>query len=351
MPGRSTGVSMTPQDTTKELGVSVSITQTIIEALKTAGIADTDALLQQAGIAPPMLEDPDNRISFEQQSNLWALALEQAGDTFPLTFARQTRIASFNSIGYIAMNSHTIGDAMAAAEQYQTAAGQGGTLSSQDQGQEVWICYQPVNPEHPSSARRSCAMLASNIHLGRSLIGDDYTPLRVQLTMSEPESAELYRDFFQCPVHFEQDSNCLQFAIELKHKPLPHASVELLKLMQQRAQKIIDAITPPSSVAGQVAALLSSTLVGQEPDKGLIAEQLHMSQRTLQRKLAQENTTYQDILNDIRQGLALDYLQQPELSITDIAYLLGFTEPSAFFRAFKKWQGMTPGQYREQQQG
>lgn len=342
MPGKNTGVKriMNPE-------VSVSVTQTLLRAMEAAGIEDTDALLQQLDITPQFLSNPENRVAFEKQSHLWQHALEQLGPQFAITFAETSQIASFHLIGYIAINSQTIADALAAAEQFQMAAGQGGRLSREESDHGVAISYRPINPEQTSTPGRCCAMLAANIQLGRSLVGPSYAPNRINLTLPQPEQSEVIENFFQCPVHYGQPLDQIILDPELLKQPLPHASMALLTVMKQRAEKVLASLTTEETLAAKVAQLISTALVGQEPDKNSIAEQLHMSPRTLQRKLSSENTTYQQVLDSTRHKLAIDYLSQAELSITDIAYLLGFTEPSAFYRAFKKWQGVTPGNYRE----
>ncbi|GAA5315300.1 MAG: AraC family transcriptional regulator [Candidatus Pelagadaptatus aseana] len=328
--------------------VSVTITQTLLRAMEAANIEGIDSLLSEFDLTPEFLSNPENRVSFEIQSAIWQHAFSQRGPEFAITFAETTQIASFHLIGYIAINSQTIDDALAAAEQFQMAAGQGGTLSRENHSTGIAICYRPINPEQVTTAERCLAMLAANIQLGRSLIGADYRPTRVNLTLAEPESADTIERFFQCPVHYSQPQDQMVLDQKLLQQPLPHASVELLNVMKLRAEKVLAGLDSDNTMAGRVAQLISASLLGQEPDKNTIAGQLHISPRTLQRKLANEQTTYQQVLDNTRHQLALDYLSQPELNITDIAYLLGFTEPSAFYRAFKKWQGVTPGNYRDQ---
>ncbi|GAB3094998.1 AraC family transcriptional regulator [Aestuariicella hydrocarbonica] len=332
------------------LEVSVSITQTLVQALRQSGIEHTDGLLLKAGIDPSQLQRPENRIDFACQERLWQLAMEATrDDSFPLTFARQSQPASFNLAGYIAMNSRTIGDAIDAMEVYQRSAGEGGVFTISRHGQHIAIEYQPVNPEAAISTVRSCALLAANLMLGRWLVGPAYTPNTVELCLPKPARPENFTDFFQCPVQFGQAKNVIRFPRALESIAIPHASLELLSLMQQRAEKIIQARNPGNTLTLKVASLIATSLQGQEPDRASVAEKLGISQRTLQRRLASEQTSYQEVLDQTRNDLALDYLRQPQLTITDIAYLLGFTEPSAFYRAFKKWQGITPGQYRDKQ--
>ncbi len=335
--------------TNTSLQVSVSVTQTLLKAATVAGISDPSSLLIDAGIDPQLLQHPENRIPFEQQAHLWQLVSDACdNESLPLLFGQQSQPASFSMAGYIAMNSQTIGEALDASQTYQVAAGQGGELSVVRDDKFIEVHYHPIELGYPSTALRSCAMLTANMALGQWLIGVSYTPTLVHLSMQPPQDRTAFDDFFQCPVVFGQAENFLRFPAEVASTPIPHASLELLNLMKQRAEKVIADSIGKQSLSAQVARLLADSLMGQEPDKSYISEQLGMSQRTLQRKLAKENSSYQEVLDQTRHNLALDYLRQKPLSISDIAYLLGFAEPSTFYRAFKKWHGMTPGQYREQ---
>ncbi len=332
----------------QNLQVSVSLTQTLLQTANHAGVSDTETLLKAAGIDAQLLQQPENRIPFAQQAHLWQLVIEAANnEQLPLIFGQQSQPASFSMAGYIAMNSRTIGEAMDASQTYQVAAGQGGEISIQRRAPFIEVHYAPVDPETFTTPVRSCAMLAANVVLGRWLVGAAYAPLEVHLSLPKPTDSAPFETFFECPVHFDQDRDLVRFAADIESTPIPHASVELLNLMKERAEKVIADTIGKESLCAQVARLLANSLMGQEPDKGFVSEQLGMSQRTLQRRLAKEGSSYQEVLDQTRHNLALDYLRQAQLSVTDIAYLLGFTEPSTFYRAFKKWHGMTPGQYRE----
>jgi len=336
--------------TTHEPQVSASITLTLVRALQQLGVTDTDSLLEKAGIEKSMLAQPENRLPFSQQEAFWQLALDASDETLPLVFAAQSQPASFSITGYIAMNSETVGDALDSTAHYLAVAGEGGRLEVHRDDEQIHVEYVAVNADQPLSAVRSCAVLAANLMLGRWLIGDAFHPECIELRLAAPKDDSAFTRFFDGPLHFAATRNRLSFPRDIETVKIPHASLDLLNLMKTRADGVIEKIKGVSAhheTTDQVATLLISTLMGQEPDKARIAEQLGVSQRTLQRRLSSEGTSYQQVLDNTRHQLALDYLKQPELTITDIAYLLGFTEPSAFYRAFKKWHGQTPGQLRD----
>lgn len=328
--------------------VSISLTQTIVRTLQHMGINNTDQLLTSVDIDPLQLDNTDNRIPFENQQKFWMLAYEAAGtDDFPILFAQQSQFATFNMAGHIATNVKTMGDSWDATEKYQELAGQGGKASIHRTDTTVIMSYLPFAPNNPSSDVRSCSILSAIINIGRWMIGPIYTPLKVEFSIAPPADISLYQKFFKCPLLFNQTVNRITFDREIENIRIPYANLEVLKMMREKADKIIVELNADDSFSRQVSLLITSTLMHEEPDKTVIAAQLNISPRTLQRKLAKEDTSYQQLLDQIRYQLAQNYLQDTQLTVTDIAYMLGFTEPSAFYRAFKKWHGMTPGQYRE----
>ena len=189
-------------------------------------------------------------------------------------------------------------------------------------------------------------MLAANVGFGRWLVGEAFQPLRVEFCQPQPEDVQEYEEFFSCPVQFGREQNGLVYDVAVTHLAIPNASEELLLLLSERANRLLDSLSRHSGIATRIASLLATQLTNTLPDKSLIAAQLGMSERTLQRRLKEEGTSFQEILDNTRHYLARELLRNTALALGDVAAQLGFAEPSAFFRAFKKWEGCTPGQYR-----
>jgi AraC-like DNA-binding protein len=229
---------------------------------------------------------------------------------------------------------------------YQFLAGQGGEFSLEQRKDAVALCYTPVNPDHPATAQRVLAMLAANVSFGRWLVGEAFRPRQVELCQPAPSQPDDYEEFFDCAVSFDSPRNLLVYDASVTALPIPNASEELLQLLSERANRLLDSLSHRSGIAARIASLLATQLNNRIPEKSVIASQLGMSERTLQRRLREEGTNFQEILDDTRHYLARELLRNTRLALNDIASQLGFAEPSAFFRAFKKWEGRTPGQYR-----
>jgi AraC-like DNA-binding protein len=333
-----------------QLEVSVGLTQAILETLRTLKVADPESLLQAAGIDPGQLAKPENRIPLGQQQMLWQLATQHSDTTaFGLQFARCIQPTSFGVLGYMAMNCHTIDECFDAVVKYQFLAGQGGEFTLERDSGRVCLCYTPVNPEHPATAQRVVAMLAANVSFGRWLVGEDFRVARVEFCQQAPAGPaerEEYAEFFACPVEFGATHNRLVYNATVLQLTVPNASEELLQLLQERANRLLEGVSQGSGIAARITSLLATQLTNRVPDKARIAAQIGMSERTLQRRLREEGTSFQEILDNTRHYLARELLRNTSLALNEVAMQLGFSEPSAFFRAFKKWEGCTPGQYR-----
>ena len=327
--------------------VSVGLTQAILAALRLAGVGNPEALLPEAGIDPGLLGKPENRIPFERQNALWRLAVETASvPAFGLQFARSIQPTSFGVVGYMAMNCGSIGECLEAIVSYQLLAGEGGEFSLEPCGNDTALCYTPVNPGDAVTPERVVGMLAATVSFGRWLVGESFRPRRVAFTHEAPGETAEYAEFFGCPVAFAEAQNCAVYTPSVTGLVVPTASEELLALLRERANRMLEGLSR-GGIASRIASLLASQLDSAVPDKAVIAAQLGMSERTLQRRLRDEGTTYQATLDRTRHYLARDLLRNTQVPLAEVAVQLGFSEPSTFFRAFKRWEGVTPGQYRE----
>ncbi|WP_426414604.1 AraC family transcriptional regulator [Aestuariirhabdus sp. LZHN29] len=328
-----------------EAEVSVSLTNTLLDTAVELGL-DREQLQQAAGIGTSQLDNPDDRIPFLLQENLWMQIIQQCPDTpVGLFMGLRTEPGSFNVLGYIAMNSATLGEAFGHVQHYQNLVGEGGIVEQANSDPNRWIIhYDPVNPDHECTHHRVAAVLSSWVKMGQWLV-DGFAVEAICFRNPPPVCAAQYASELGYPVRFDAEKNALLLSPAMRHKPIRQANSTLCTLLRKQADKLI-AQLQSSSLSRQVVTLISQQLMGQEPDKQRIAQALNMSARTLQRKLDEEQTSYQKLLSNTRHQLALEYLGRADISSGEIAFMLGFTEPSTFYRAFKKWTGKTPGQYR-----
>ena len=175
---------------------------------------------------------------------------------------------------------------------------------------------------------------------------------RVQLkaayfTFPEPEDIEIYHQLFQSELKFEQHENAFVFPARYLDLPLVQTTETLRNFLKTAPYQLTAMVNDDPSLKSRVVALIGKDFSRELPGAEEVAGALNLSVSTLRRRLLDEGTSFQAIKDECRKAAALHYMSSPQLSINDVAELMGFDEPSAFFRSFKRWTGMTPGEYRK----
>jgi AraC-like DNA-binding protein len=175
---------------------------------------------------------------------------------------------------------------------------------------------------------------------------EDLAPVSVTLVHPKPSCSPKFFEYFRSPVLFEAPTYSLTFPIEAVDKILPGSNPQLAELNDQVMIQYL-AKLDQNHVTQKVKATIIDQLPSGSVTDETVARALYMSSRKLQRQLQRAGTTFNALLNEIRQDLAHKYLSEEDTSMTEIAFLLGFSESSAFSRAFKRWMGVSPTKYRK----
>ena len=187
--------------------------------------------------------------------------------------------------------------------------------------------------------------MALLLDMCRLTAGAALRPVAVSLRRRRPVSPLAYERFFGCPVEFGAKENAFVLSATDADKPLDSSNRQLASVFDKMLAEQLARLDRTDVVARCKAAILERLTTG-EISEAEAAAQLHMSSRTLQRKLAEARTSYKSLVDGTRQDLALRYIDDPHRSITDITFLLGFAGPSSLTRAFKRWTGVSPSEYR-----
>ncbi len=331
-------------DSSLRTSVSASLTQAILHAAERLGLPRPE-LLAACGLQEAQLADPDGRIPFATQECLWQQLQQRLPQAEPgLAIGLQLTPSPFSVLGYLLLSCRTLGEALEAAQRYQRLVGEGGELRLEEQAGVLSVSYHPRNPGHPANRPRILALLAGWVQLMRPAL-KDLQLLGVHLAHAAPADLSAYHTCFACPLHFDSRDYALLLPASLRQAELSQANPSLQYLLRQHAEALLTRL-PSESLSARVVGLLSAQLAQGEPDRAALASSLGLSERTLQRRLAEEQSSYQQLLNDTRRQLAERHLAEGRLPATEIALLLGYSEPSVFFRAFRQWTGLTPGEYR-----
>ena len=310
---------------------------------------DVAPALAAAGISAEALRDNGKRLPGESHEQLLAQLLRLSGDPlFGLRSARFVQPGSWSVLGYIAMNCATLGEAMGRIVPYEKLVGDMGVSRLEAVGEQVrliWSC------RHQSAEIRRHmveSVLASWLLYARWMADADYSPHEVWFEHGLPPDAPLaeYQAVFGCPVRFQQACNALIVPLEYLQVPLRQADANLLRTLEEHALTLMAGLSDDEPLPLRVKNALRLLLKDGLPRKERVAEKFHMTVRTLQRHLQLAGSSYQQILDELRQELAEHYLLRSDLTIQDIASYLGFTESRSFHRSFKGWTGQTPGEYR-----
>ncbi|MGB1949563.1 MAG: helix-turn-helix domain-containing protein [Marinobacter sp.] len=253
-------------------------------------------------------------------------------------------------LGYLVLASDTLGEAMLAYQRYETLF-YGATLAEiVIEGEHAEMRWPPSEDELGQQA--DGAAIAALVTFLRRQIDDPPPPSGVSFlgTVSEA-AAEAYERFFGCPVRWTDSHVRVRFPLQYLGIPMPRRDPTLRALLDRQAQALLRALPGSSDTERQLQQVLLKLLADGEPTLARAASAMHMSPRTLQRRLAGHGVSWQQWLDRSREQLARNYLADTSLTLTDIALLLGFSEQSAFTRAYQRWTGTSPGRARRQVSG
>lgn len=317
----------------------------IVKALEMDGL-DCRVLFKQLGLDFEALDDPDARFPQDSMTRLWQRAVELSGNpAIGLNMGKVARPASFHVVGYALMSSRTLAEGFQRLVRYQRIIAESADLSFRllDDGYGLVLT---VHGDHIPPTRQSAeASLACALSLCNWLTGRTLHPVKVLLQGAEPVDLAPYRQAFPAPLMFGAAYDALIFERADMEAPLPTANESMARLHDRFAGEYLARFSG-SRVTHKARQVLCRLLPQGEPRRDVVAHTLHLSQRTLQRRLQEEGTSFQNLLDDTRRELAEQYLTQPSMTLLEIAYLLGFADPSNFFRAFRRWFDSTPGEYR-----
>ncbi len=202
---------------------------------------------------------------------------------------------------------------------------------------------QMMAQESPTRIRTSLSMWH---HFISWLIGCRLELKAAYFAFPEPDDTDMFRTLFQSEIKFDQHENAIVFPSRFLDLPLAQDEDTLRGFLKTAPFQLIVMVEDDNSLKSQVISMIGKDFSRNLPSADEVAHSLHMSVSTLRRRLLEEGTSYQKIKDEARRAAAINYMNSPQLSINDVAILMGFDEPSAFFRSFKKWTGMTPGDYR-----
>lgn len=327
--------------------VAASIGALVVHAARARG-ADAALLCANTGFDLRLAGDPDARIPFEIEDALWDEAARLTGDdAFGLHAAEMIEAGAFDVLDYAVRTAPTLRESLERLCRYNRIVHDAAQFSVRTSGERVRVEHSFRRGPSGQSRHSAEFTVASLVVMGGQIAERPLEVHGVEFRHPRPPSVAEHRRVFGREPLFGQTVNALELDRAALDRPLPRADARLWRVIERHAEAVL-ASRPeaPLATADRVRRVLSSTLGEGEVTLAAAAEQLKMSERTLQRKLADEGASFDALLDELRRDLALRYLADSKIAIAEIAYLLGYSEPSPFHRAFKRWTGKTPAEAR-----
>jgi AraC-like DNA-binding protein len=326
--------------------VGVTGTRAMLAAFAAVGL-DAQAIKAEAGLTDDQLADPDGVLPARRFYAMWdAAARAWARPALGMHAARQVPFGAYEVLDYLILSSGTVGEGLAHFAEYFAIATRTARYETHERNSHV--AYEMVWQIPPEGVMHHLRDFSLAVVSGRVAAAGGPRPVRVELAGPPLADAREYGEGFGTDVKLHARHNALVFTRAAWNAPLPRRDADLNRTLRRHARMLLDLRGTPSadSTAAEVRAiLLRQSTVGPVSIEQA-SERLATSPRTLQRRLRAEGTTFDRVSQEVQEGLAREYLGDHALTIGEVAYLLGFSEPSAFSRAFRRWTGQTPAAFR-----
>ncbi|MDQ8037086.1 MAG: AraC family transcriptional regulator [Pedobacter sp.] len=303
------------------------------------------AMMRAAGLPTDILAEPDGLISYRQFLKLLEASATQSSDPlFGLKLGLRQGISIFGPILYVLRNADSVGAALNELQQYFHLHMGAAVVETTSDGQHFLLAYKVADPVQAGISQGVELAMGVGIKLLHTLLGRQWQPVAMMLEHRALSAPASYRKVLGFTPRFEADANALLIRMEDLQRPLSQADPVLHRLMQQHLASLqgLSELTLPAHVQGLLRNFLPQGRVTVEQ----LAASMVMSPRTLQRRLGEAGTSFQTVLDDTRRAMAQRYLRDSTLSMTELTSLLGYADLSTFTRAFTRWFGMPPSQWR-----
>ena len=334
----------------RETTLAATIVLDTLRFLESRG-HDPAEICREAGIDTAVLTRPDDRVPGSQMAQLWRVAIARTGDPlFALHSTEEFNPAALDILGYVVLTCRTLDGAIDCLVRYAGLLNDGLRFTIAREGPRAIVQLDVESSHLHNELEIESRHVVDSMWVGlakqlRHMTAEPVVPLEVWFRHDAPDDSE-YRRSLRAPLRFGATHNRFVIASSDLARPIPSANPALFAVFEQHAETLLAELGDRKTIVGRVARVITDKLRGRVPPVGEIASELAMSARHLQRTLQAEHRTYQEVLDEVRCALAKRYLADATNSVSQVAFLLGFSEAAAFHRAFKRWTGTTPAAAR-----
>lgn len=321
------------------------VTRFLYKMFENAGV-DANKVFKVCGIDPALLEDSNYRVLHEKLLHMWEVAAQLSGDAnFGLNLALQVPSAPFNVVGYLAMTSKNLRELCEGLQKYMRIFTDKGTVTTIEKGDVTKICIDLTgglqSNRHHTDFWQTYLYKLLNFNIGWTI------PIKVAaFGHKKPADITMYEKIYQSELKFDQPQNFLSFSSVYLDYETISSDAAMHKFHETQAIQHLHALTE-DGIVNKVKRVIMEYLPANDIELQCVAKKLNLTARTVQRNLANDGTTFKTILDQARKDYTLREIGNMKFSISELAFRLGYQDLSSFYRAFKRWTGMTPIDYRE----
>jgi len=326
--------------------ISLTAATGIVQAIEDGG-GDADRVLHPFGLDRRQLAKPQGFIPSEDFAGLLEAAATATGnDCFGLHFGARFNPKDVGPLTYVILHSPTVGVALANAGRYLRVHNTGATVAYLRKPPIALLQHVLVGVPLELRRQHSEYSLAIALQTVRLMAGSAWSPQEVQFEHKAPIDTSAHVEVFRAPVAFECPAGAFVVDLEFAERQIPAADARLYPTLTRYLDDMLQAMPAEDAFLASLRRAIGEGLRNGPPDLATVAHEVALGARTLQRRLTEAGLDFKSLVDDTRHRLALRYLADPKHTLTEVAYLLGYSETSAFNRAFRRWTGSTPLRYR-----
>lgn len=330
---------------------TVATVKPLADLLSARGF-DTAAWLAPAGFSPADLDRLEHRISLADSVALVEDALVLTGDpALGLHVVENVTSRATDLFTYLAATSNTGREAFEAGTRYVEVAGSDFEFSLEVRSGRSIVSTRSAITDGAQDRFFAEVTVGLMVKFGRIVAGALDASAEAWFAYPAPDYADEYGRVLELPIRFDAPCHALSSSADRLDAPLPRADSRLQELLEQHARRLYEALPRSDCFADRVRDAILAELPSGDPGADHIAQRLHLSTRTLRRRLRHEGTTHRELLDAVRSELARSYLASRELGASEVAFLLGFSDTSAFHKAFRRWTGLSPAAWLDSNRG
>lgn len=326
--------------------ISSSVTIGLLKAIGDAG-ANSDEILRNLHIDRADVSRPEGFIACSSFARLLESAAVETGDaTFGLRFGAHSNPKNIGALAYAVFNAPTVKAAFETAGRYIHLHNEAAEVAFSEENNLSYFRYRVKNLDFDQPRQFVEYGMAAALNTLRMMVGSQWSPREVHLAHGATAITSEHTQLFRAPVIFARATNAFVMERDFCKQPIPAADPNLFKILSRYLENVLSHVPKEDQRLALIRRKIAETIKDGNPNLARVAKAMAWSPRTLQRQLSSCGTDFRTLLDDTRRRFALDYLKDFHNTLTQIAFLLGYSEVSAFNRSFKRWTGKTPLNYR-----